>query len=152
MDAEPVTDSPAPPASEDVAPPTAAPRTSVLRGRKGRMVLIMVLAVVLAIPAIFVPFWWATLPLLSLFGLVAWKGPYWLAGVLGGIVGALFWVAELEFYPSAAVTRLTAALAGAEGFTPTVLFLLGPLLFGLLAALAALTVAGGLRLVRPAHE
>lgn len=122
-----------------------------LATRRGQLLTLGGAAVALLVPALWLATWWAPVPLLSLAGVISWRTRYGLAGLVGGGVGLGFWTAELLWLPQGAVSRLTGALGGAEGFSPTVMFLLGPLLFGIVTALGSLTVAGSLRTIRAFH-
>ena len=105
------------------------------------------LVVVLGVLAIFIPLWWAPVPLLSLVGLVSWRRNILWAGLVGWVVGFLFWSAQLWILPGAPAGRLAAALAGAEGLTPTEVFYLGPILFGVITLFAAMAATGLLRVL-----
>lgn len=139
-----------PPRSGEASGTGFAP-LKLLSTRRGKPIAILFAIIVLAIPALLIVAWWAPVPLFSLVGLVSWKSRYWLAGVLGGVVGIGFWLVEILALPQGAVSKLTQALAGAEGFSTTVMLLIGPALFGLVTALGSLSVAGLVRTIREFH-
>jgi hypothetical protein len=119
------------------------------RDRLPKALLLAGLVVALAAVAFLVPMWWSPVPLLSLVGWVGARRFYPLAPLAGFVVGFGLWGALLLTLPSLPQERLTEVLARAEGTSPTLFFLLGPLLFGLVVALGAAAVAGMIRLRAP---
>jgi hypothetical protein len=91
------------------------------------------------------PEWWAALPILSLWGIVGWRNRWFWAPLAGFLLGFGYWIFELLLLPAAPRGRLAAVIGAGLGTNATVALVIGPLLFGVLACLAALTVAGALR-------
>jgi hypothetical protein len=121
-----------------------------------RVLLWMAVVILLAGVAIAVPAWWAAVPLLSLAGFLSWRSRILWGPLVGGLLGFGYWVALLLLLPARAVSRLSTALAGVMGLSPPLVEYLGPLLFAIVSALAALAVAywgrlglGGTRLGVP---
>jgi hypothetical protein len=100
----------------------------------------------LLVLAALAPFWWASLPVLSLTGVVGWRSRWIFAPILGFLVAFGYWGIELLALPSVARDRLANVLSAALGLPVTGVYLIGPVLLAVLGALAAATVAGGLRL------
>ena len=92
-----------------------------------------------------VPAWWALLPIAVLWGGIvgAWRRWY-LSLPVGFVIGAVSWLGILATLPSAARASLAAQLGAAEGLGPVTFLLLGPLLFGLVAAAGAAALAGAI--------
>jgi hypothetical protein len=144
---------PVPPASapderstEAAAP--ALPPSPVDRSRRIRQMvpfLFLVLTQPLLLVVVIVPAWWAALPVLAVWGVVGWRNRWIWAPLAGFALGFGFWTFELLLLPAAPRERLAAVIGAGLGASPTVALVIGPLLFGVLAAMAALTVAGALR-------
>lgn len=108
---------------------------------------VVVLAVLGTIP-VWTQAWWTALPFAAAFGGVLggrWVRWFW-ALPLGFAAGAIVWGIELALLPADPRSRLAAVLGPAEGVSGTVFLLLGPILFGLVAAVTAAAAAGALRL------
>ncbi len=117
--------------------------------------LAVVVALLAAVVAVVAPYWWAEVPVVSLFGILSWKRNYFVGVIVAALYGFVLWVAQLLLLPQTPLQRIVTAVAGIEGLPPTVFFYLGPILMALTCALGAATVAGlGLLLidlrVRPA--
>jgi small-conductance mechanosensitive channel len=118
-------------------------RASSRRGRFLSILLVIVVLVTATVAtAIFMPYWWAPLPAISLLGLASWRRHYLWAPMLGGLAGFLLWVVEMAILPQTPLSRLETAVAGIEGMSTFAISYLGPLLFGITAALAATTIGG----------
>lgn len=124
----------------DVPPKNSSRRFLLL------LILFLLVSQSLLVLASAEPYWWAALPVLSLTGVVGWRSRWIFAPLLGFAVGFGFWGVELALLPAIPRARLANVLAGGLGVSPTVVYLIGPLLLGVLAAFGAMTVAGGLRL------
>lgn len=95
--------------------------------------------------------WWTALPFATAVGGIVggrWLRWFW-AMPIGFAAGALAWGLELAGLPGDPRSRLADVLGPAEGVSGTVFLLLGPILFGLTAAVVATALAGALRL---AHD
>lgn len=94
--------------------------------------------------------WWTALPFAATFGgLLGGRWVRWFWSLPASFAaGALAWAVELAGLPADPRARLTDVLAPAEGLSPSLFLLIGPILFGLVAAVAGLAVAGALRLAR----
>ncbi|MGA7860353.1 MAG: hypothetical protein WCB19_00665, partial [Thermoplasmata archaeon] len=83
--------------------------------------------------------WWTALPFAAAAG--GWAGGRWLRWLwswpLGFAAGALAWGLELAILPSDPRSRLADVLGAAQGLPATVFLFLGPILFGLVAAVTA---------------
>jgi len=93
--------------------------------------------------------WWTALPFAVVLGgypAGRWLRWFW-GSVLGFAAGAITWVLQLADLPADPRTRLADVLGAAQGLSGTLFTLLGPLLFGLVALVAATALAGGVRLV-----
>ncbi|HLY77711.1 MAG TPA: hypothetical protein VKT21_07490 [Thermoplasmata archaeon] len=92
--------------------------------------------------------WWAALPFATAVGGIV--GGRWLRWVwsfpLGFGAGALVWGLQLVWLPGVPRSRLADVLGAAQGVSATIFLLLGPVLFGLVAAVTAAALAGALRL------
>lgn len=117
--------------------------------RREILVSLLILLVLATIPVWFQA-WWTALPLAAGVGGLAggrWLRWFW-ALPAGFGAGAVAWAVELALLPADPRTRLAAALGPAEGLSGTLFLLIGPVLFGLLAAVAGTAVAGALRLAK----
>ncbi len=97
--------------------------------------------------------WWAALPISifvgSLVGL-RWRAGFgWLASFA---VGFGYWTVLLFLLPTGPREALTTQLARAEGIPGALFLFLGPLLFGLVAAVGAGAVVGGVLVWRERRE
>ncbi len=112
------------------------------------LLLFILVSQPLLLIVVVVPYWWASLPILSVWGVIGWKRSWVWAFLAGLLLGLGFWGAQLLALPSGPRAKLAVIIA--SGIGPNVpaylAYVLGPLLFGLLAGLSALTVAAGLRL------
>ena len=116
--------------------------------RHRRSLLGSVIGIVLAAAFLMIvylsPAWWAALPISILVGSAI--GLRWRAG-FGGLaafaVGFGYWTVLLFLLPSGPRDALTNQLAQAEGLPGPLFLFLGPLLFGLVAAVGAAAVVGG---------
>ena len=118
------------------------------RAWRGEWVIALVVVVVLGSIPFWTEAWWTCLPFAAVLGGVLggrWIRWYW-APVIGFVAGAGAWGIELLLLPADPRTRLADALGPAEGVSGPVLTLLGPILFGLVAAVCAAAVAGAFRL------
>jgi hypothetical protein len=123
--------------------PMTPPRPS-----RTELIISAVVLVVLATIPLWTPAWWTALPFAGVFGGLAggrWLRWFW-SIPLGFAAGALAWGLELAVLPADPRSRLADVLGAAEGFSPTVFTLLGPMLFGLVTAVVAAALAGALRL------
>ncbi len=127
------------------------------RGRPSTTFLIVLVFLLVSQPllllVVLLPYWWAPLPILSVWGVLGWKRSWLWSLLVGFLLGFGYWGIQLLFLPAGPRAKLAVIIANGIGSgTPVaVAYLLGPLLFGLLAAFAALTVAGGLRLWEDVH-
>ncbi len=125
--------------------------------RRRRSLVGSVIGIILAAAFLMVAYlaaaWWAALPISILVGSAI--GLRWRAG-FGGLaafaVGFGYWTVLLLLLPSAPREALTNQLAGAEGLPGPVFLFLGPLLFGLVAAVGAVAVVGGVQWWREHRE
>ena len=150
-DAEPATRDGATDApTSERAPPS--PEKGSKRRRPSTTFLIVLVFLLVSQPllllVVLLPYWWAPLPILSVWGVLGWKRSWLWSLLVGFLLGFGYWGVQLLSLPAGPRAKLAVIIANGIGTgTPVaVAYLLGPLLFGLLAALAALTVAGGLRL------
>jgi hypothetical protein len=93
--------------------------------------------------------WWTALPFATAVGGIIggrWLRWYW-SLPFGFLAGAFAWSLELALVPADPRSRLAEVLGAAEGLSATVFLLLGPILFGLVAAIMAASLAGAIRLV-----
>jgi len=93
--------------------------------------------------------WWTALPFATVLGGYAggrWVRWFW-ALPLGFVAGSLAWGLELALLPADPRSRLADILGAAQGVSGTLFTLLGPILFGVVAAAMATALAGGVRLV-----
>lgn len=133
------------------APPAAASEGASAAPKRGlsRESLLLLLFILVSQPllllVVLVPYWWAALPILSIWGVVGWKKSWVFAPLLGFFLGFGYWVALLLSLPTGPRERLAVIIGANEGFSSSVALVIGPILFGVLAAFAALTVAGALR-------
>jgi len=107
----------------------------------------VVVLVVLATIPLWTLGWWTALPFAAAVGGLAggrWLRWFW-SLPLGFAAGALAWGLELALLPGDPRSRLAEVLGAAQGLSATVFLLLGPILFGLVAAVTAAALAGGLR-------
>jgi hypothetical protein len=112
------------------------------------LVASVVVVGVLATVPLWIQGWWTALPFAATLGGVVggrWMRWFWSLPV-GFAAGALAWGLELSLLPADPRTRLADVLAPAEGLSPTVFLVIGPILFGVVAAVTALAVAGAIRL------
>lgn len=103
----------------------------------------------LATVPLWVQGWWTALPFAAALGGIVggrWIRSFWALPV-GFAAGALAWGVELALLPADPRARLADVLAPAEGLSPTVFLVIGPILFGLVAAVTSLAVAGAIRLI-----
>jgi hypothetical protein len=124
-------------------------RSSGRRPARFELVTSVVVIGVLATIPLWAEGWWTALPFAAaLAGVVGgrWLRWFWALPV-GFAAGALVWAIELALIPVDPRTRLTNVLAPAEGLSPAVFLAIGPILFGLIAAVAGWAVAGALRLI-----
>lgn len=146
--------------SEASAPEVASPSTGRKRPSKTFLMVLIFLLVSqpLLLLVVLLPYWWAALPILSVWGILGWKRTWLWSLLVGFLLGFGYWGIQLLFLPAVPRDRLAAIIASGIGGAGTPVYLayvIGPLLFGLLSAFAALTVAGGLRLwddVRPGRQ
>ncbi len=129
------------------APPVTTkkkPRVSpLLRGPRQITLLIgVVVAIISGLIAVVLPYWWFELPAISAFGLLSWKRNYFLGVLVSFVFGVLLWIVQMELLPSAPLGRIVTAVAGVEGVSGGLLFVLGALLLGVVSALGSATVAG----------
>ncbi len=121
-----------------------------IRTRPSRVELVLssVAVAALATLPLWTPAWWSALPFATAVGGIV--GGRWLRWVwslpLGFAAGALAWGLELAWLPGVPRSRLADVLGAAQGMSATVFLLLGPVLFGIVAAVAAAAFAGALRL------
>lgn len=118
------------------------------------LLLFILVSQPLLLIVVIVPYWWAPLPILAVWGVIGWRRSWVWAFLAGLLLGLGFWAAQLLALPAGPRAKLAVIIA--SGIGPNVpaylAYVLGPLLFGLLAGLAALTVTAGLRLwddIRP---
>lgn len=112
-------------------------------------VVLGALAVALAVLAALAFAWWAALPIALLVGgLMGLRGRWYLGWAGGFAVGFGYWGALLLALPAGPRGRLASQLASAEGLSSGLFTVLGPLLFGVVAAVGAGAVAGALAWVR----
>lgn len=128
------------PVKEKQTPERRSPR-SKMRVRILAVLTGVYIAFLLAF-AIAIPLWWAPLPALSLVGVVAWRWNYFLAPIFGFVAGFLLWTVEMALLPSTALLRIVNAVAGIEGLAPTLVWFLGAIIFGVVAACAAAAFGG----------
>lgn len=103
------------------------------------------LAIVFGIAAALAFAWWAALPIAMLAGAVLGLRGRWYLGWAGGFgVGFGTWAAVLLALPAGPRGRLASQLASAEGLSSGLFTFLGPLLFGVVAAVGAGAVAGAI--------
>ncbi len=124
----------------DLEPLTAPRRRRSLVGS----VIGIVLAAAFLMIAYLSPAWWAALPISILVGSaigLRWRAGFgWLAAFA---VGFGYWTVLLLLLPSGPRDALTNQLAEVEGLPGPLFLFLGPLLFGLVAAVGAGAVLGG---------
>lgn len=119
-----------------------------LRSRRWEWVAFLVVLLVFGSIPFWAQGWWTCLPLAATVGGVIggrWIRWYW-APVIGFAAGAAAWGVELLLLPAAPRTRLADVLGPVEGVSGPIFTLLGPVLFGLVAAVSAAAVAGAIRL------
>jgi hypothetical protein len=112
------------------------------------LVVSVVVVGVLATVPLWFQGWWTALPFAAVLGGVVggrWMRWFW-SLPLGFAAGSVAWGLELALLPADPRTRLADVLAPAEGLSPTVFLVIGPILFGVVAAVTGLAVAGAIRL------
>jgi hypothetical protein len=112
------------------------------------LLLSLVVLVLLATLPLWFRGWWTALPFAAAVGGMVggrWFRWYWSLPA-GFAAGAVAWGLELALLPALPRTRLADGLGPAEGLTGTLFVLIGPVLFGVVVAVAAMAVAGALRL------
>ncbi len=118
------------------------------RPSRAELLVSLVILVLLATIPVWVQGWWSALPFAAAVGGIAggrWLRWFW-ALPASFAAGALAWGFELALLPADPRARLADALGPAEGLTGTLFLLIGPLLFGVVAAVTGTAVAGALRL------
>lgn len=140
---------PTPQASAE--PSSPSPTRSMKKNRFWLLLLgFLIVSQSLLVVAAYVPDWWASLPVLSLLGVVGWRSRWFFSPLLGFVLGFGYWGVELELLPGGPRARLAGIIAAGLGLSPssgpTIVLLIGPLLLGVLAAFGAMTVTGALRL------
>lgn len=123
---------------------------TVTGGARGRFHLLGVLVIILAAGFLLLvylsPGWWAVLPISILVGAVLGLRLRWFLAWAGGFACAFgYWVAVLLTLPAGPRESLATQLGSATGIPATLFLLLGPLLVGLLGAVGAGALAGGVR-------
>lgn len=121
-------------------------RRRLERGEWLALALFLLLSQSLLVLAVYLPDWWAAVPVLSAWGVVGWRTRWYLSLLLGGLAGGLYWGVLLLLLPAIPRLRLATVLAGALGLSSAVVLLLGPLLFAVLCALGAVSWTAALRL------
>jgi hypothetical protein len=112
-----------------------------------RVVSLVVVGALATLP-LWTQAWWTALPFAAALGGVVggrWMRWFWALPV-GFAAGALVWGLELALLPVAPRSRLTDVLAPAEGLSSALFLVIGPILFGLVAAVTGVAVSGALRL------
>jgi hypothetical protein len=119
-----------------------------LRPSRIEVFLSVIVLVALATIPLWTLAWWTALPFAAALGGIVggrWLRWFWSLPV-GWAAGGLAWAIELALLPADPRSRLADVLGSAEGLSGTLFIGLGPILFGLVSAVTAATVAGALRL------